>query len=63
LPPAAALAWNADSGTRSTAATMKCARSSSGSHSFSSGGSRNDWSRLKGANVAIAGFCTSQHAM
>jgi len=27
---------------------MKCATSSAGSHSFRSGGSRNDWSRLNG---------------
>ena len=48
--------------TRSTAATMKCAKSSSGSQSFRSGGSRNDWSRLNGTNVPIAAFCNTYRA-
>ena len=62
LPPVAVFAWNAPSGTRSTAATTKCAKSSSGSQSRMSGGSRKDWSRLNGTNVPIAALCTTHRA-
>ena len=39
--------------TRSAAAMTKCARSSSGSQSFMSGGSRNAWLRSQWTKVAM----------
>lgn len=53
LPPGIGRTAKAPSGTRSTAATTKCATSSAGSQSLASGGNKKAWSRLNGMNCVM----------
>ena len=58
MPPVRRGTSNAPGGTRSTAATAKCVRSSSGSQAFRPGGIRKAWSRLNGAKFDMPTVCS-----